>query len=199
MEGDLPSPLWAPRGAGWRIQVPKNDLHVTPAVHPVDWMLCICSCDSGISFYFKSLLSWIVQLTQTVSLSLRPWKPYLTRSHLQMWQTVHHSLVCVWPSWQFGWHLTPPPIRPDGTDYGRGTETEEQPKVEAELIARAWTPWGEVKTLPISKRSRLGEHSSEFPAAKMNGALIQGVRSLEVTPGGPRGSMTIRYLGVCHL
>lgn len=45
----------------------------------------------------------------------------------------------------------------------------------------------------------MGEHSSEFPAAELSGTLVQGVRNLEVTPGGPRGSMTMRYLGVCHL
>ena len=49
------------------------------------------------------------------------------------------------------------------------------------------------------QEEQVGEHSSEFPAAELSGTLVQGVRSLEVTPGGPGGSMTMRYLGVCHL
>ena len=52
---------------------------------------------------------------------------------------------------------------------------------------------------PVSKRSRSGEHSSEFRAAELRGTLIQDIRNLEVTPGGLREPVTTRYLAVCHL
>lgn len=51
------------------------------------------------------------------------------------------------------------------------------------------------QTPPTSKRRRSGKDSHEFHAAE----LIQGIKSLEVAPGGLRGPMTMRYLAVCHL
>lgn len=39
---------------------------------------------------------------------------------------------------------------------------------------------------PVSKRRRSGEPSSEFHVAQLSGALIQGVRNLEVTRGSHR-------------